>query len=151
MRVSNAPTRTRSLQVEKLVAELVGLPFMRENVFHAPQFKDGAIQKELCDAILVHRGEAILLSVKAQEKDRDEAATQRWLSKNGKAAVKQLRGACRSLRTRRIWCDHAILGRCDYERGEISVRHCVALVESNFETVVDLDGSEFDPRPNRRR
>ncbi|HET9990707.1 MAG TPA: hypothetical protein VFQ65_19390, partial [Kofleriaceae bacterium] len=45
-----------------------------------------------------------------------------------------------------MWCDHAMLGRRYFERGEIKVRHCVAVVETSFESNVDIDASELDPR-----
>jgi hypothetical protein len=42
-----AESEVHSERVEHLVAELLALPFIHENVFHSVRFKDNAVEKEV--------------------------------------------------------------------------------------------------------
>jgi hypothetical protein len=112
-----------------MVAELAGRPLMRETVFHSAKYLDGQTEKELCDVLLVHRGQGILLSVKAQGRIRDPRATARWLAKNGIKAVAQLGGAYRTLASRDFWCEHPLSGRQEFAARQIAPVHGLALLE----------------------
>lgn len=138
------PPNARTLNVERVVAELVSLPLMRENVFHSAKYLDGTTEKEVCDLLLVHRDGAIVVSIKAQEKKRDEAKTHRWLRNTAGKALSQLRGAYTTLKNREYWCEHGVRGRVHFQPGEIRPHHGLALLESRFESVVDVDGAELD-------
>lgn len=142
--VSNAKASTRTLYMEKMVAELLGLPLIRENVFHSAKYFDGNNDKEVCDVLLMHRGQAIVVSIKAQDKERDQTATARWLKKNGTKAIAQLGGAYRTLSYHAIWCEHGILGKKYFQAGEITPRHGVVLLESKFEMLVNVEPDQID-------
>ncbi len=134
----------RSDEMERLVAELASVPLMRENVFHSARFLDGAVEKELCDVLLVHRGEAIVISVKAQNRARDRESTVRWLNKHGPKAVSQLAGAYRTLRNRAFWSMHPVTGRRDFEPGSVHPVHGLALLDSSFEAPVAVSRHEME-------
>jgi hypothetical protein len=134
----------RTLYVEKMVAELLCLPFMRENVFHSARYLDGKNEKEVCDVLLVHRNEAIVISIKAQEKERDRTSTERWLKKNSAKAIQQLGGAYRTVKSREFWCEHGVWGRKQFRPGDVVPRHGIAVLESSFESLVAVDGKELD-------
>lgn len=142
----NRPTehQVHSERTEHLVAELLALPFMHENVFHSVRFMDNAIEKEVCDVLLVHRDECIVFSVKAQNRERDLARTERWLKKSGSGALSQLAGAYRTLKERHVWCDHPRLGRKSFLPGTARPVHGVALLESQFSTTVDIDRTRME-------
>lgn len=140
----STPGNARTLNVERVVRDLVSLPLMRENVFHSAKYLDGKTEKEVCDLLLVHRGEAIVVSIKAQEKKRDEAGTHRWLKKTAGKATGQLGGAFTTLKSREYWCEHGMRGRVRFHPGELRPRHNVALLESRFETLVEIDRTELD-------
>jgi hypothetical protein len=132
------------MNAERVVRDLVSLPLMRENVFHSARYLDGTTEKEVSDLLLVHRSQAIVAAIKAQEKKRDETGTGRWLRKAVAKAISQLGGAYTTLRTRDSWCEHGVRGRVRFLSGEIQPRHGLALVESRFESVVDVDGPQLD-------
>jgi hypothetical protein len=117
---------------------------MRENVFHSARFLDGDIEKEVCDVLLVHRDDCIVISIKAQAKKREKAATDRWLKKNGVRAVEQLGGAYRTLRDHPFWCAHALWGQRKFAPSSIVPRHGIALLECDFESIVDVPSCVLD-------
>jgi hypothetical protein len=124
-----SPTEPRTLRAERLLAHFVSLPLLRDNVFRAPMYLDGRTEKEVCDVLLLHRGQAIVVSLKAQERPRTDDETARWLRKNAARAVAQLGGAYRTLKIRDFWCDHDILGRKEFQAGEVLPCHGVALLD----------------------
>ncbi|WP_437587890.1 hypothetical protein [Sorangium sp. So ce1000] len=134
----------RTLRIERLIAEIAALPLMNETVFHSVRFRDGKTEKEVCDVLLLHEGEAILLSVKAQGKIRDANATKRWAEKHSLKALDQLGGAYRTLVERSTWCQHHSLGHCEFSMGSIVPRHGIALIESRFEIALNVDMARVD-------
>jgi hypothetical protein len=126
----------RTTRAEEVTARLAAMPLMEEAVFHSLRFQDGKLEKEVCDIVLCHRGEAILLSLKAQDTLRDAEQTARWLNKRAPKALGQLRGAYRTLKERETWCQHLIHGRRDFPAGSLRVRHGVALFESASEVTL---------------
>lgn len=63
---------TRTTQLEKVVAELLSKPLMRENVFHSAKFIGGGTEKEVCDILLLHKRQGIVISIKGQDVARTE-------------------------------------------------------------------------------
>jgi hypothetical protein len=132
MILSNA----RSRLAEDVLARLSAMPLMEEAVFHSLRFHDTNIEKEVCDLVLLHRGDAILLSLKAHDIARDPERTTRWLGKQAPKALAQLRGAYRTLQERPTWCDHRIHGQRTFPAGNIRPRHGIALLEAEFEVAL---------------
>jgi len=135
---SAAPPNARTLGVELVVGELLSLPLMRENVFHSAKYLDGIIEKEVADLLLVHRGEVIVVSIKAQEKPRDASATFRWATGAIDKAVRQVGGAYKTLSTKDAWCVQAA-HTARFRAGELRPRHGLALVESQFEMGIEVE------------
>jgi len=129
----------RTLWAEKFVAGFSSRPLTSECVFHSPQFIDGGKQKEVCDFLLVLRGNAILVSMKSQEdpSSRTEDKLRRWTIKNATGALKQAKGALRTIVGSTFWCQHSRRGRVDFEPNSIRVVHAVVLTEI-FNEAVDL-------------
>ena len=142
--IATTPTESRTALVERMVADFAGRPLMRETVFHSAKYLDGRTQKEVCDVLLVHRGQGILLSVKAQGRSRDPQATTRWLAKNGAKAVAQLGGAYRTLASCDSWCEHPLSGRKLFGARQIAPVHGLALLESSYELEVELAATCLD-------
>jgi len=132
---SNAKTQW----IERLVGRLVSHPLMHENVFFSARYLDGKCEKEVTDVIVTHGNEAVVISVKANDKARTADSHARWLAKHGNKSLQQLRGAFRTMQEREFWCQHPTLGRRDFARGEVAPRHCVSLLESKDEVCVALD------------
>jgi hypothetical protein len=138
---SNSKSASRTEKLERAVADLVALPLMRENVFHSAKYLDSGVEKELCDVLLLHRGKAIVVSIKAQSVVRDQKATVRWLEKAARKAMAQIAGAYRTLQDRTSWCDQQ--GARHYlQPGETHPVHGVVLLESDYECEVALEQSE---------
>jgi hypothetical protein len=137
-------SNVRTTQIERVVAELLGKPLMRENVFHSVKFVRGGIEKEVCDVLLVHRREALVISIKGQDVARDAEKAKRWLNKAAAKAVAQLRGANRTLTTSQVWCQHGVLGRRIFQSGDVAACHSIALIEATNEVVVDVDVTGFN-------
>lgn len=129
----------RTLRAEKFVDGFSSRPLTAECVFHSPQFIDGGKQKEVCDFLLVLRGNAILVSMKSQEdpSSRTEDKLRRWTIKNSTGALKQAKGALRTIAGSTFWCQHSRRGRVDFEPNSIRVVHAVVLTEI-FNDAVDL-------------
>lgn len=134
----NAPN-ARTQEIERLVSRIAAIPLMSEAVFHSLQYQDGKVEKEVCDVLLLHQNEAILLSIKAQEKVRDVSTTKKWVRKYASKALAQLGGAYRTLGERPMWGQHRIWGRKEFRAGSVTPRHGVALLESRFEITVDIE------------
>jgi hypothetical protein len=139
---AKSESASRTEKLERAVAELVALPLMRENVFHSAKYLDSGVEKELCDVLLLHRGKAIVVSIKAQSVARDEKATARWLEKAARKAVAQMAGAYRTLQDRTSWCDQQG-ARYHLQPGETQPVHGVVLLESDYECEVALEQSEL--------
>jgi hypothetical protein len=137
-RLPNGSSNARTQKLERAVAELLTLPLLRENVFHSARYADAGVEKELCDVLLMHRGKAMIVSVKAQGADRNRQDAERWLQKAASKAVAQIAGACRTLRERSSWCEQDGERR-ELAAGEVLPVHGVALVESSFECCLTVD------------
>ena len=57
---------TRTLWAERQVEEVLSLPLVSEFVFRSPKHNDPN-EKEVIDHLIVHKGDCILISQKAQE------------------------------------------------------------------------------------
>ena len=62
----------RTLWAEKFVDSFSSRPLTAEYVFHSPQYIDKGTQKELCDLLLVVRGDGILILNKVAERSESE-------------------------------------------------------------------------------
>jgi len=137
MLMSKSKETARTVRVEALVARLASFPLMRESVFHSPKFLDVKIEKEICDILLVHRNEAIVIQVKAQEKPRDNDATYKWVAKQFLRAASQVVGAQRTLLEHSAWCQHESFGRVELPAGTLKPRHSLVLLECEVEALVE--------------
>lgn len=129
----------RTQQVERLAAEIAALPLMGEAVFHSVRFLDGRIEKEVCDVLILHDGEAIVVSVKAQGRRRDLSETKRWAEKQAPKALAQLKGAYRTLKERQTWCQHTTFEQRTFAPASIVPIHGICLIESEFEASLAID------------
>lgn len=100
---------------------------------------DRGKQKEVCDFLLVLRGDAVLVSMKSQEdpSSRTKDKLRLWTIKNSTNALKQAKGALRTIADRDFWCQHSRRGRVDFKPNSIRVVHVVVLTEV-FNDAVDL-------------
>jgi len=94
-------------------------------------------QKEVCDFLLVLRGNAILASMKCQAdpSSRGGDKLRRWTIKNAEKAVNQARGALKTIAREPFWCQHWRRGRVDFKQGSVRVAHAVVLTEVFGEAV----------------
>lgn len=129
-------TLQRTDWAEEVAARLCSDRLLSENVFRGPMYLDGT-EKELCDLLLFLRGEAILVSMKAQQDPtlRDSDRLERWVLKKSEEALNQVRGALRTLERTAFWAQHPSRGRVDFAQGSVSIRHAVILVEHFAESV----------------
>lgn len=127
----------RTVKVELLLAKLASLPLMEESVFHSVKFLDGKIEKEVCDLLLMHRKEALIVQVKAQGKSRNDSASRKWAAKQFPSAASQVAGARRTLTERPTWCQHKVSGRVDFAPQDAKPRHGLVLLECEVEAVVE--------------
>lgn len=129
----------RTLWAETFVGGFSSRPLTAECVFHSPQYIDRGTQKEVCDFLLVLRGNAILLSMKSQDdpSSRTGDKLRRWTTKNATSALKQAKGALTTIARGPFWCQHSRRGRVDFKQGSIRVAHAVVLTEV-FNDAVEL-------------
>jgi hypothetical protein len=129
----------RTLWAEKFVDSFSSRPLTAECVFHSPQYIDRGRQKEVCDFLLVLRGNAILVSMKSQDDPSSRTGDKlwRWTIKNAANALNQARGALNTIAREPFWCQHSRRGRVDFKQGSIRVTHVVVLTEI-FDDAVEL-------------
>jgi hypothetical protein len=122
---------------ELMFDQLAGIPLTAECVFYSPKYLKGDIEKEVCDFLLVLKGQAILVSMKAQEDPTAHTGDrlERWLVKSTDKAVKQAHGAVRTIRERPFWCDHSRRGRVTLGANSLNVIHAVVISEIIGQTV----------------
>jgi hypothetical protein len=122
----------RTQRIEELVARLCGVPLTAETVFLRPTRRDGLLDKEVCDALLALRGDAILFSLKSQDDPKSRAGTKlsSWCGKHAAKAIGQLGGAVRAIRAQPCWCDHPRRGRVHFAADLLRPRHAVVILET---------------------
>lgn len=111
--------------------DLLSVPLVREFVFRSPRTLDGTTEHEVSDFLILHQGQAILVSQKCQDDPLKRSAEKvdLWARKNAKAAWSQLRRTLNRPRDRAIWCDHIRRGRVQFPDGLPPVLHCIVIVE----------------------
>lgn len=121
-----ARTDWAELQVE----ELLSVPFVSEFVFRSPKHNDPD-EKEVIDHLIIHRGQCILLSQKAQEEPDKRTAERNelWVLKNVQNALKPIRGVIRNPDDRPKWCEHPRRGRVEFDSIP-PIIHGIALAET---------------------
>jgi hypothetical protein len=121
--------KTRTLWAERQVEDVLSLPLISEFVFRSPMHKDPT-DKEVIDHLIVHKGDGILISQKAQEDPRRTAEkNELWVLKNIQDALKPIRGCIKNPDDRPKWCDHPRRGRVEFKTLP-RIIHGVALVET---------------------
>src|SRR3989442_9557145 len=120
----------RTDRAEIFLEHFTARPLTFECVYRNPKYLPD--DKELCDHILLLRNAAIVASLKCQEDptQRTGGRLQNWAEKAARKAVKQAKGALRSLRTRQCYCQHPRRGRVDFQPGSLRPQHMVILVEA---------------------
>jgi hypothetical protein len=124
------PKITRTEWAELQVEELLSIPFVSEFVFRSPKHNDPD-EKEVIDHLVIHGGQCILLSQKAQE-EPDKRTPERndlWVLKNIQNALKPIRGVIRNPDDRPKWCEHPRRGRVKFDSIP-SIIHGIALAET---------------------
>jgi hypothetical protein len=124
-------TVQRTVWAEKFFNTFSSRPLTAECVFHSPQYFDKRKQKEVCDFLLVLRGNAILVSMKSQENPLSKTGDKlhRWTVKNTTKALNQAKGALNTIAREPFWCQHSRRGRVDFIQNSIRVAHVVVLTE----------------------
>ena len=119
------------MAAEQFVERFVGIPLTAECVFYSPKYLDKSVDKELCDFLIILRGDGILVSMKSQEDPttRPKDKLERWIAKYAEKALGQAEGALRTINRRPFYCYHPRRGRVDFAAGSITVRHVVVLTE----------------------
>jgi hypothetical protein len=126
-----APAKiTRTKWAEHQVEEVLSLPLISEFVFRSPKHNDPT-EKEVIDHLIVHKGDGILISQKAQEDptSRSVEKNELWVLKNIQDAVKPIRGSIKNPDDRPKWCDHPRRGKVTFSTLP-RIIHGVVLVET---------------------
>lgn len=128
---------SRTIAAEQFVEGFTGIPLTAECVFYSPKYLDKSVEKELCDFLIILRGEGILVSMKSQEDPttRPKDKLERWTAKYAKKALRQAEGALRTINRDPFYCHHSRRGRVDFIPSSITVRHVVVLTGVIGQTV----------------
>ena len=121
---------TRTLWAERQVEELLSLPLISEFVFRSPKH-NAPTEKEVIDHLIVHKGDGILISQKAQDDPTSRTAhkNELWVLNNIQDALKPIYRAIRKPDDRPKWCEHPRRGRVEFATLP-RIIHGVALVET---------------------
>ncbi len=125
-----AVTQSRTRWAEQQAEDVLAASFISEFVFRSPQMRDGT-QKEVADLLIVHKGNGLLVSQKAQDDplSRDQRKNELWVLKATKKGLGQLLGALRPS-TKAIWCEHPRRGRVEFLAGLPPITHGLVTVET---------------------
>lgn len=125
-----SPTISRTDWAELQIEELLSVPLVSEFVFRSPKHNDPD-EKEVIDHLIVHRGQSIILSQKAQDDPakRSDTRNAQWVLKNIQNALKPIRGVIRNPGDRPKWCEHPRRGRVEFDALPPIV-HGIALAET---------------------
>src|SRR6267142_1566652 len=125
-------------KVEDYVARFIGSPLTYDTVMLRPSYRDGKIDKEVCDVLFALRGQGIVLALKSQheEAQRDIVRVHGWCANNAREAVRALNGATRTIASRSFSCRHPRRGLVTFESGAVLARHAVAVLEVRDECVI---------------
>jgi len=109
------PQITRTEWAERQVEEFLSLPLISEFVFRSPKHNDPT-EKEVIDLLILHKGQSILISQKAQDDPakRTVLRNELWVLKNIQDALKPICGAIRKPDERPKWCEHRRRGRVEF-------------------------------------
>ncbi len=140
--MNKKPKLQRTKFAEEFFDRFASVPLTAEFVFYSPQYLKNNIQKEVCDFLLILKGEAILISMKAQEDPlaRTGDKLKQWLIKSTEKGLDQAQGALKTIKQKQFWCDHLRRGRVDFKPDSISIRHVIVITEVLGE-VVELSAS----------
>jgi hypothetical protein len=122
---------SRTDWAEEFVAQFSSLPLSRECVYHSPKYIKKGIEKEVCDHLIIMKKEAILISMKAQE-DPDSKTGKKlenWAYKHISKAVKQAKGAIKTITKEKFWCDHSIRGKVSFKPDSVKIKYVVVIAE----------------------
>jgi hypothetical protein len=124
-------TGRRSTWAEQFFEHFASIPLTAECVYYSPQFLDKGIQKEVCDFLIVLRGEALLVSMKSQEDPTKKTGEKLagWIVKNAGGAFKQAKGALRTLNSNSFWCQHRRRGRVAFAPRSLKIAHLIVITE----------------------
>jgi hypothetical protein len=124
---------------EEFFERFSSIPLTAEFVFLRPHCIDRGKYKEVCDLLIVLKGKAFLISMKAQQNplSRSDEKLKLWTINNAFKAFAQAKGAINTIENKSFWCQHSRRGRVDFNPGEIDVIHVIVLTEL-FNNVVQL-------------
>ena len=130
----------RTDQAEKFLEVLASVPLTWENVFRSPEYTDKT-DKEVVDLLFVLRNRGIFVSMKCQQDPEGRTGDRlvRWVQKNAKAALKQVRGGIRTSKTREFGCRHPRRGRVSFKPAQIDPARAVVIVGTLKEVALSQD------------
>jgi hypothetical protein len=116
---------------EDFIARFASVPLVAESVFLRPKYLGGRAEREVADLLVVHGGQAVIISLKHQAEPggRSPAKAERWARQHAGEAARQAKGAIATLRKRRFWCEHARRGRVDFDARELEPVQALVAVE----------------------
>ncbi|MGO9605117.1 MAG: hypothetical protein ACLQAT_17310 [Candidatus Binataceae bacterium] len=116
---------------EDFIARFASVPLVTECVFLRPRYLRGHVEREVADLLVVHREQALIISLKHQAEpgSRSPAKAERWVRQHAEQAATQAMGAIRTLKKRRLWCEHYRRGRVDFDASELEPVQAVVAVE----------------------
>jgi len=128
---------------EEFIARFASVPLVTECVFLRPRYLRGRVEREVADLLVVHRGKALIISLKHQAEpgSRSHAKADRWVAQHAAEAAAQAKGAIMTLRHRRFWCGHNRRGRVDFDAGELEPVQALVAVEHSGGAVTLADNA----------
>jgi hypothetical protein len=128
---------------EVFIARFASVPLVAERVFLRPRYLRGRAEREVADLLVVHRGQALIISLKHQAAPgkRSPAKAERWARQHAGEAAAQAKGAIATLKKRRFWCEHDRRGRVDFDASELEPIQALVAVEHSggVVTLADTD------------
>jgi hypothetical protein len=129
---TEAMDANRTAKIEEIAARFCAAPLTAETVFLRPAYRDGHLEREVCDLLVAFRGQGIVLSLKSQDDPaaRNGSKLQRWCKKKAGEAARQISGARRTMEAHPFWCEHWRRGRVDFAAGAVAPVHALAVIET---------------------
>ena len=125
------------------MARFASAPLVAEGVFLRPRYLRGRAEREVADLLVVHRRQALIISLKHQAEPGSRSApkAERWAKQHAGEAAEQAKGAIATLKKRRFWCEHDRRGRVDCDATELEPVQALVAVEHSGGVVTLADAA----------
>lgn len=118
---------------EDMLSSFLSYPFLVDFVHQSPYYFKSNNKKEVCDVLIEDDNNAIIIQLKAHDKDRSQSGknSQKWAQNVIKKAFRQTLGAIGTFKKFDIIAYNAHRQTIKFDKGTITPKHGIVIVDYN--------------------